>query len=188
MRLHKSKYNFSLQQLSLQRLKFQHKMCFKPSLNHLRLKTTPAIAVGARLFRDGNFLRVYKQLQRSFQTHLLPQVSKLAPNNEFKNLYARYRSFRDINRVLFWKILSVNSLFNVKKLKKKRIIYYLKPERRLVLVLFFLKNLTKLRKKNFKNLSPVLFESIFKFICANRSHNEVFSLKLKIYKLRLVRG
>ena len=84
--------------------------------------------------------------------------------------------------------MSVNSLFNIKKLKTKRILYYLRPERRVVLILLFLKNLTKLRKKNFNNLSPKLFDSIFDFICANKSKNEVFGLKLKIYKLRLVRG
>lgn len=188
MNLHTARFKFSIQQLAFQRTKFQHKICFKPSLSYLKLKTTPSIAVTSRLFRDGNFLKLYKQIQVAFQTHLLPRVNLLPPNNEFKNLYDQYESFRDINRVLFWKLMSVNSLFNVKKLKNKRILYYLRPERRVVLALLFLKNLTKLRKKNFNNLSPNLFDSIFDFICVNKATNEVFSLKLKIYKLRLVRG
>jgi hypothetical protein len=101
MRLHIIKYNFSLKQLSNQRLKFQHKICFKDSIKHLRLKTTPAIAMSSRLYRDGNFLRLYKQLQKSFVYKLLPNISGLPQNNEFKNLFKQYQSFSDINRVLF---------------------------------------------------------------------------------------
>ncbi len=84
--------------------------------------------------------------------------------------------------------MSVNTLFNIKKLKNKRIMYYLRPERRAVLVLLWLKNLVKLKKKNYKNCSIQLFNPVFNFIKTNKSVNEVFSLKLKIYKLRLVRG
>lgn len=177
-----------MQQLGSQRVKFQHKICFKESLSHLRLKTTPSVALASRLYRDGNFLRLYKRLQKSFQTHLLSSVDFLPQNNEFKNLYEQYESFRDINRVFFWKLMSVNTLFNLKKLKNKKILYYLRPERRVVLILLWLKNLTKLRKKDYHNLSPELFRPIFDFVCANKVNNEVFSLKLRIYRLRLVRG
>lgn len=182
------KFSFSMQQLASQRVKFQHKICFKPSLDHLKLKTTPAISIASRLYRDGNFLRIYKKLQKAFFTNLLTRVEGLPQNNEFKNLYDQYESFRDINRVFFWKIMSVNCLFNIKKLKNKRILYYLRPERRAVLILLWLKNLAKLRKKDYHNCDVDLFNPIFDFICANKNSNEVFSLKLKVYKLRLVRG
>lgn len=188
MKLHINLYKFSIQQLSNQRNKFKQKICFKPSLAHLKLKTTPALAVASRLFRDGNFIRIYKQLQKSFLSTLLPSVNSLPQNNEFKNLFNQYHSFRDINRVLFWKLMSVNCLFNIKKLKKKKILYYLKPERRVVLVLLWLKNLTKLRKNDNHNCSPQLFYPIFNFVSSNKNANEVFSLKLRVYKLRLVRG
>jgi hypothetical protein len=177
-----------MQQLSNQRLKFQHKICFKPSLSYLRLKTTPAISISSRLYRDGNFLRIYKKLQKAFLQILLTKVKSLPHNNEFKNLFDQYQSFRDINRVLFWKLTSVNSLFNVKKLKNKRILYYLRPERRAVLVLLWLKNLTKLKKKDYHNCDSSLFLPIFNFICFNKNNNDIFSLKLRVYKLRLVRG
>lgn len=182
------KFFFSIQQLATQRVKFQHKICFKNSLNHLRLKTTPAITITSRLYRDGNFLRLYKKLQKAFLSILLPQISSLPQNNEFKNLYEQYQSFRDINRVLFWKLMSVNSLFNIKKLKNKRILYYLKPERRVALILLWLKNLTKLKKKDHHNCSLELFTPVFNFIKSNKNSNDVFSLKLRVYKLRLVRG
>lgn len=188
MKLHLNFFKFSIQQLGSQRSKFQHKICFKDSLYHLKLKTTPSISIASRLYRDGNFLRLYKKLQKNFQTHLLTSVDFLPQNNEFKNLYEQYESFRDINRVFFWKLMSVNTMFNLKKLKNKKILYYLRPERRVVLVLLWLKSLTKLRKRDYNNLSPNLFKPIFDFICSNRGTNEVFGLKLRIYRLRLVRG
>lgn len=188
MKLHISKFNFSLKQLSSQRLKFQHKICFKESLQHLRLKSTPAIAVSSRLYRDGNFLRLYKQLQKSFIYKLLPIISSLPQNNEFKNLFKQYQSFSDINRVLFWKLNSINSLFSLKRLNSKRILYYLRPERRMVLVLFWLKNIIKLKKSNHLNCSPKLYTPLLSFIFTNKVNSEVFSLKLKIYKMRLLRG
>ena len=186
--MHKMYYNFSITQMSTQRIKFQHKICFKESLHHLRLKTTPAIAVASRLYRDGNFLRIYKQLQKSFLIKLLTNVKFLPQNNEFKNLYNQYQSFCDINRVLYWKLTAVNSLFSLKKLKNKRILFYLRPERRVVLILLWLKNIIKLKKKDNSNCSPDLFIPLLNFISANKNSNEIFNLKLKIYKLRMMRG
>ena len=84
--------------------------------------------------------------------------------------------------------MAVNCIFNVKKLKNRKILYYMKPERRQVLVLLWLKNIIKLRKKDNNNNTMDLFRPLFKFICANRQVNEVYSLKLKMYKLRVVRG
>lgn len=84
--------------------------------------------------------------------------------------------------------MSVNSLFNLKQLKNKRILYYMRPERRAVLVLLWLKNLMRLRKKDYKNCNFSLFTTLFQFIRINKNVNELFSLKLKIYKMRLVRG
>lgn len=188
MNLQKLQYHFSLKQISKQRLKFQHKICFKKTLSHLRLKTTPGISIASRLYRDGNFLRLYKNLQKSFLNILLPNIGQLPQNNEFNNLYQQYESFCDINRVLFWKLMSVNSLFSLKKLTSKRILFYLRPERRVVLVLLWLKNIIKLRKFDNGNCSPKLFLPLLSFISTNKNTNEIFSLKLKIYKTRLLRG
>lgn len=182
------KFSFSLQQLGNQRVKFQHKMCYKPSNASLKLKTTPTISIASRLFRDGNFLRIYKTCQKSFVTILLNHVQHLPHNNEFKNLFHQYESFRDFNRVLFWKIMAVNCMFNVQKLKNRKLLYYMRVERRQVLVLCWLKYIIKLRKKDHHNNTVDLFRPLFKFICANKQVNEVYSLKLKMYKLRVMRG
>lgn len=182
------RFNFSVYQLAKQRLKFQHKICFREVTTHLRLKSSPTSSLTSRLFRDGNYLRLYKKCQLAFTHILLKEVKFLPQNNEFKNLFDRYYSFRDFNRILFWKIMSVNSLFNLKKLKNKKILYYLRPERRLVLVLLWLKNISRLSKSNYKNCTPQLFTPILKFIYSNKDSNEIFRLKLKIYKIRMSRG
>ena len=84
--------------------------------------------------------------------------------------------------------MTVNCIFNLKKLKNKKILYYLKPERRAVLVLLWLKNILRLRKQNDHNLTPDMFSPLLNFICYSKETNEIYSLKLKIYKLRVVRG
>lgn len=101
MKLHTITYSFSIKQISNQRLKFQHKICFRDNLQHLRLKSTPTIAVSSRLIRDGNFLRVYKKLQQAFLFKLIPSIIDLPQNSEFKNLYYQHQGFCDLNRVLF---------------------------------------------------------------------------------------
>lgn len=175
-------------QLAKQRLKFQHKICFRAGNEHLKLKSDPAISVASRMFRDGNFLRIYKKSQKAFLDILLEVVKTLPQNNEFKNLYEQYFSFRDFGRILFWKLTSVNSLFNLKQLNGRRILYYLKPERRHVLVLLWLKNLMRVRKLNNKNCTTRLFLPLLNFLYSNKNNNEVFSLKLRIYKMRMARG
>jgi hypothetical protein len=101
MLVHKFFFNFSIQQLTAQRLKFQHKICFKTDRSHLRLKTTPTLALTNRFFRDGKALRLYKNCNKFYLENVLINIGKLSQNNEFKNLFFLYQSFTDFNRVLF---------------------------------------------------------------------------------------
>lgn len=179
---------FSIQQLGAQRDKFKHKICFNASKNDLKLKSTPAIALTSRTFRDGKFLKAYKNCNKFFINIILKQISKLSYNNEFKNYFHQYQSFRDLNRVLFWKIMSINCLFNLKKLKKKKLLYYLPPSRRCIVVLMWLKNILRLNRKNDHNNNIFFFKPIATFIFSNKQVNSIQHLKLKIYKMRLSRG
>lgn len=181
-------YTFSLEQLLNQRLKFQHKICYKTYNNHIRLKSTPTKAVATRLMRDGKFIKLYRNLYAFYFKTMYKNVRSLPENNEFKNLFFQYESFTDFNRVLFWRLSSVNALFNLKKLKTRRILYYLWPQKRLTTVLFWLKFIIKLNKNNNNNNTTKLYNPLIKFICVNKDINEIFHLKLKIYKLRLLRG
>ena len=157
-------------------------------LSDLRGKSTPTIALVSRLFRDGKSLQLYKNCNKFFIQKLLKNIPTLSQNNEFKNLFYQYQSFTDFNRVLFWKLTAINTLFNLKKLKNRKLLYYLKPERRVVIVLFWLKYIIKLKKYDYHNNNLNLFNPLINFICANKNFNEAYHLKLKIYRLRVLRG
>lgn len=188
MIVYKIFFPFSIQQLASQRVKYQHKICFKPTLAHLKLKSNPTWSVISRITRDGKSLLFYKLLRKAYISKILPLITKLPQNNEFKNLYDQYESFNDLDRVLFWKLISVNCLFSLKRKNNLNSLYYLKPERRVVLALSWLKNFMQLNKKNFNNSRCVFFQPVFNFISTNKAGNNLFYLKLRIYKLRLARG
>lgn len=84
--------------------------------------------------------------------------------------------------------MSVNTLFNLKKLSNKRIIYYLPKERRQVVILLWLKSIIKLAKSDYNNCRVDLLKPLIKFVYTNKNTNEIFALKLKIYKMRMLRG
>ncbi len=101
MLVSQSFYNFSIEQMGNQRIKFQHKISFKNDRVPLKLKTTPTIAITARLQKDGKILKLYKNCQKFYINIVLPVVDQLSPNNEFKNFFHHHQSFKDFNRVLF---------------------------------------------------------------------------------------
>lgn len=181
-------YCFSTDAITKYRHKFAHKICYRNHLQHLTPKSTPTSAVVTRLMRDGKFLSLYKNCNKFFLEIILRQVYKLPPNNEFKNLFFQYYSFMDFNRVLFWRFNTINPLFNLKKLKKKNLLYYLKPERRVVVLLLWLKNIIKGNKQDYNNNTQKLFSPLMKFIFVNKQYNELHHLKLRIYRMRLLRS
>lgn len=188
MRVPYLKFYFSVNQIGNQRIKFQHKICFKNDRLPLKLKTSPSLALANRLFRDGKNLTLYKNCLKYYYNFVLTQIYHLPPNNEFKNFYFHHQSFKDLNRVLFWKIMSINPMFNLKKLKNRKILYYLKATRRMVLVLRLLKYIIKVGKTNAHNNTQKLFKPMFTFISTQRESNEIYNIKLKLYKMRLLRG
>lgn len=179
---------FSVDQIGNQRVKFQHKICFKSDRLPLKLKTTPTLAIASRLCRDGKLLTLHKNCHKFYLNTVLPSIKNLPANNEFKNFFRYHQSFKDFNRVLFWKIMSVNPLFNLKKLKNRKLLYYLRVERRMALILMWLKFILKLSKRNKHNNTEQLFKPLYIFVYKQKEVNEIFKLKLKLYKLRLVRG
>ena len=90
--------------------------------------------------------------------------------------------------IMFFFINNEYSQRIVSNLFFKRILFYLRPERRAVLVLLWLKNIIRLQKSDFKNASPKLLQPALSFIYSNKDSNDIFKLKLKIYKLRMSRG
>lgn len=57
-----------------------------------------------------------------------------------------------------------------------------------MVVLLWLKSIIKLSKKDYGNCNVDLFKPLIKFVYTNKNSNEIFSLKLKIYKMRMMRG
>ena len=94
-------YYFSVNQLIFQKNVFKHKICYKNKLAFLRLKQTPTNAITTRLMKRGLFLKLYKTFLSFYMKVLLPHIKTLNIKNELKNLYIRYFSFNDFNRILF---------------------------------------------------------------------------------------
>lgn len=184
----RSNYSFSTDTITNYRSKFHYKICYRPTTLHLLKKMLPTIALSNRLFKDGKFLRVYKNCNKFYIYTVLRNAKLLPPNNEFKNALQYYKSFMDFNRVLFWRFKTINPLFNLKKLKKKKLLYYLKPERRAAVILSWLKSLIIAKKMDYANNTINLFNPLMKFIYLSKTPTEVDHIKLKIYRFRLLRG
>ncbi len=183
-----NKYLFSFQTMFWARKRFQHKICFKPSLHFLKAKSLPTISLTTRLMKKGEFIKLYKFCLKFYLIKVLPVIKYLPDNSEFKTIFSLYRCFIDFDQILVWKLQTVNPLFNMKKLKKKKLLYYLRPERRIVLILQWLKALLKIKKKNQHNLNMNIFKPLFTFLATNKKNNITTHLKLKIYGWRLLKG
>jgi hypothetical protein len=106
-------------------------------------------------------------------------------------LYKTYTSFKDLDRVLFWKYRSLNCLFNYKvkkfRKKKKKIsnIKFVFKKKRLLISLNFIKCLVLLDcRRGIKKMQFKFFEALYDFIINDKS-SLVLKVKLKIYKLKL---
>lgn len=185
-------YNFSLQNIKDLRKKFSLKICYKKKYNFLNLKYTPSQALSCRLTKRGNFLKTYRLLKNFYYIHLLKKKkTSINRHNNFLFLYKTYTSFKDFDRVLFWKYKSLNCLFNykVKKFRKKKrkinTIKFTFKKKRLLLTLNFIKCLILLDcKRGNKKMQFKLFEPLYDFIINDKS-NLTLKVKLKIYKLKL---
>ncbi len=125
---------------------------------------------------------------RFFITQFIPFIKKLPANNHLKVIYSLNYTLRDFNRILFWRIGMINSLFNFKKTKKKQFIYYLQKTRRINTVFLWLKSIIKMKQQVKQNNSPKLFSPLLILLTNNQKSNQLHKIKLKIYKARLLKG
>lgn len=181
-------YHFSTDSITNYRTKFHFKICYRPVTKNLLRKTLPTMALTNRLFKNGKFLRVYKNCNKFYLLKIVKNIKLLPPNNEFKNTFLLHRSFMDFNRVLYWRFRAINPLFNLKKLKNKKLLYYVKPERRAAVLLYWLKSMIIAKKQDYNNNTYNLFNPLVKFICIGKNSHELDLLKLRIYRIRLLRG
>ena len=172
---------------------FKHKICYKKKYNFVNLKHTPTNAIIGRLMKRGNFLKTYKLIKYFFIFFLLHKNFKSIPTTSlFLYFYNKFYSFRDLDRVLFWKYLHLDCMFRYKskKLKKKKIfkhnLYFVEGKKRFILCINYLKYLILLYCKRKKtNISYNLFLPLSNYIIYEKN-SMVNKIKYKIYKKKLV--
>ena len=122
--LNNIKYNFCISNILEIKKKFQHKICYKKKYSFLNLKDNPTKSISTRLTKKGNFLKIYKFIKKFYLSHMLKTKYKSIPlSSSFLFFFNKYKSFRDFDRVLFWKYIQLDCMFSVKvkKIKKKKI-------------------------------------------------------------------
>lgn len=182
-----NKKKFSTEQLLNQRVKFTNKLSFK-NCKYIQYKYTLSSNLVNNLSKHGKTLRNYKLFNLFYVNYITQDIYKLPDNNEFKHLFFIHDSFKDINRTLCFKIFKTNPLFNLKILKKKRILYYLPKQHRISIVLHWVSSLIKLNTKNYNNISLLRYYPLKNVISNNSSSNKINLIKLKIYKHKFLKG
>ena len=176
------------------REKFKHKLCFKKKYTHLNLKHTPSYALTTRLLKNGKFLKTYKLLKYFFyKIFLLKNFNKIPSSSAFLYFYNKYQSFRDLDRVLFWKYNQLDCMFSfkVRRIKKKKKILtnliFITGNKRLLLAINFLKYIILLSvKKNGNNMIPDYFLPLGNFLSKDRD-SVLIKIKYRIYKKKLAK-
>ncbi len=174
------------------RQNFSLKICYKKKYNFLNLKHTPSHGLACRLTKKGNFIKSFKLLKKFYYVYILRLRKKtISIHSSFLFLYNKYASFKNFDRVLFWKFKSLNCMFSHKckyfKKKKKTIkkLSFVFSKKRLLLSINFVKYLILLDcKRKEKKFQFKLFSPLYDFITNDRS-NSVLKVKLQIYKLKI---
>lgn len=167
---------------------FNHKICYKKRYNFLKFKSTPTKSLATRLFNHGNFLKTYKLCKKYFYKYFLfNNIKKLDREDEFFKFFYNSVNSRDFDQVLLWKIQQIDCIFDMKLNKKDpkySYIYYIKDQKRYLLVLSWLKCLFFLEKKKYNSLS--LFKPLDNFLLSKKTDNQIYNIKLIQYHLKLI--
>ena len=151
------KFLFCVKDIGDMRKDFQHKICYKKKYQFLNLKHTPSNSICTRLMKRGNFLKIYKVIKIFYYQYVLKKKFYSIPtSSNFLFFFRKYYSFRDIDRVLFWKFIQLESMFayKVKIFKKKKKqsnkLLFITGIKRTLLCVNILKNLIVLNLKHKK--------------------------------------
>jgi hypothetical protein len=172
---------------------FKHKICYKKKYEFLNLKHTPSYALSNRLMRRGNFLKTYKLLKRFYYNDMLSDRFSTIPSlSNFLFFFNKYYSFRDLDRVLYWKFLQLDCMFNnkVRFYKKKKVqsanLLFVSGIKRVLLCVNILKFLILLKiKRKQTNITTKMFTPVFNYLSYDRK-NLVITIKHRIYKQKLM--
>lgn len=189
------KFNLCVVNLLENKKKFQHKFCYKKKYFFLNLKNNTSQSLATRLMKRGSFLKIYKLLKKFYYKYVLRTKFQSIPiGSNYMFFFNKYQSFRDLDRVLFWKYNSLDCMFTTKtrkssKKKKKNYnlnLLFITGIKRTLLCINIIKYLILMnvhRRK--KNLTYSMFTPLYQFITTDKS-NSVIKLKYKIYKHKLM--
>lgn len=146
-----------------------------------------------RIIKKGNFLKTYKILKTFYYKQFLKvQFKEIPLSSNFLFFFNKYHSFRDLDRVLFWKYNQLDSMFSYKtkffKKQKKQTssLIFITGIKRVLVCMNFLKYLILLKtQRKKKNMTPRLFTPLFNYIAYDKT-NSVVKIKYKIYKQKLM--
>ncbi len=187
------KFYFCVVTIDTVRKNFIRKICYKKKYKFLQLKNTPTYSLVNRISKKGNFLKIYKEIKKFHINYLLREKFYSIPlSSTFLFFYNKYYSFRDLDRILYWKFLQLDCMFinktKIFKKKKKSLskLLFLTEKNRTILCINILKNIILLNiKRRKKNITKFLFLSLYNYI-VNDKNNLVLKVKYKLYKQKLI--
>jgi hypothetical protein len=98
----KYNYKFSIESLSIYKTKFRHKICYKPAYKFLLFKSSTSQAISCRLFKDGKYLKMYKNCKKFYLKYFIYHMKTInLGNNLFLEAFENYQMLRDFDRALF---------------------------------------------------------------------------------------
>jgi len=180
----------TLYNIILMRNKLNNKLCLKKKYKFIQFKTTPSILITNRIFTKGHFLKFYKTSKKFYNNFFLETILNTLPvDNDFLNMYNKYNAFKNFDWVLFWRLHQVDCYFNLKKeknkLTKEFYVYYIKDQKRYLIILKWLKIIMYLNYKKKKNTID-LFKPLVNFLTETKDKNEINRLKLNVYRIKMV--
>lgn len=189
-------FTYSTDKLAMNREIYSLKICYKKHLNFIKNQNNINKTISNKLVKNSNYYYSFKNLN-SFYVYYLQNI--IIKKNSFNNslfsiLYKKNSSLNDINRMFLWVALKNLPIFKIKlesiKKKKYKIInssvYFIKPEKRILIIWSWLNLLIKSFSK--KSIKKQLELSFNNFLIQNEENSIIFNIKIQVYKLNLLRS
>lgn len=199
---------YSTKNLAILKEKYNLQICFKQkSLVFLKQHCLVSKNLSNRIVIRGGYRCSYKQLKYFYITFLRDNFLKnsIKKNklliqtydiNYFLDAYEQsHYGFNDLDRVLIWRAIQINSIFKLiqtEKRKRKKYIYtsrlqFLPPYKRILVVWRWLSVLIRAYTIKDKAWKVAYLPSLENFLIAQAPYHIITDLKLQIYKLKLLR-
>lgn len=186
------------------------KICYRNNLTFLKYKNSLTNSFSNRIVYQSNYLRAYKNVREYYtsllRANFLDHIGlKYIPyhflhnsylkNNKFLLVYFQQHAVKDFDFLLYWRGNQINSLFNlkttVKKKRKKRyykhVVYYIKPNKRILFVWKWLSVFIRCLYVKGVPKKLTLIPGFENFFMVQTPNHIISNFKFQIYKLKLLR-